>query len=135
MTLRCRTFVAALLTGALLTGAGEFSVSAQETVWTSVIPKGFPGNVYTWRLRPDGRYSEDGRNTATGKAIQPMLSGHWRMTGRHMVLKQDGIGYVFDGNLIGNEYLGVLFLDGKRFARFCAIKGEAPPQACADISV
>ena len=108
---------------------------AQDTVWTAVIPKGFPGNLYTWHLKPDGGYSEDGHDMASGKSVQPTLSGQWRVTGRHMVLKQDGIGYVFDGNLIGDEFLGVLYLDGKRFARFCAVKGEAPPQTCADISV
>ena len=127
--------MATLLAGAFLAGAGALSASAQETVWSTVIPKGFPGYVYTWHMKPDGSYSEDGRDTATGKAIQPTLSGHWHTTGRHMVLKQDGIDYVFDGDLIGDQYLGVLYLDGKRFARFCAIKGEVPPHACADISV
>ena len=135
MTIRSKIFMAALLIGALPMGVGAMPACAQETVWTTIIPKVFPGTVYTWHLRPDGSYSEDGRDTATGKAIQPRLSGHWRVTGRHLVLKQDGVGYVFDGSLIGDEYLGVLYLDGKRFARFCAIKGGAPPQACADISV
>lgn len=120
---------------ALLIAASTLPAGAQQTVWTAVIPKGFPGNVYTWHLMPDGSYSEDGHEMASGRSVQPTLSGHWRVTGRHMVLKQDGIGYVFEGDLIGDEYLGVLYLDGKRFARFCALKGEAPPQACADISV
>jgi hypothetical protein len=119
---------------ALLIGAWAQPVSAQDAVWTAVIPKGFPGNVYTWHLRPDGSYSEDGHDMHTGKAVQPTLSGHWRMTANHMVLRQDGIDYVFDGDLIGGEYLGVLYLDGKRFARFCAVRGEAPPQTCADVS-
>ena len=127
--------MACLLVEAVMAGAGAPPVSAQETVWTTIIPKGFPGYVYTWHVKADGSYSEDGRDAATGKAIQPTLFGRWRMTGKHMVLKQDGIGYVFDGNLIGDEYLGVLYLDAKRFARFCAIKGETPPPDCADISV
>jgi hypothetical protein len=135
MTIRSKIFMAALLIRALPTVICASRACAQETVWTTIIPKVFPGFVYTWRLKPGGTYSEDGRDTATGKAVQPRLSGHWRVTGRRMVLKQDGIGYVFDGNFIGDEYLGVLYLDGKRFARFCAIKGEAPPQTCADISV
>lgn len=129
MTLRCRTF-----TAALLIATWALPAEAQEALWTAVIPKGFPGNVYTWHLKPDGSYSEDGRDAATGAKVQPTLSGHWRVTGRHMVLKQDGIGYVFDGNLIGNEYLGVAYLDGKRFARFCALKGAAPPRSCTDVS-
>jgi hypothetical protein len=119
---------------ALLIGAGALPVSAQDAVWTAVIPKGLPGNVYTWHLRPDGSYSEDGHDMHTSKAVQPTLSGHWRMAGKHMMLRQDGIDYVFDGDLIGGEYLGVLYLDGKRFARFCAVRGEAPPQTCADVS-
>ena len=130
MKLWCRTFAAALLLAAWMAQAW-----AQDSVWTTVIPKGFPGILYTWHLMPDGSYREDGREMATDQKVQPTLSGHWRVTGRHMVLKQDGIGYVFDGDLIGDQYLGVLYLDGKRFARFCALKGEAPPQTCADISV
>jgi hypothetical protein len=146
MTLDCKITVAALLAGLLPIGVWALpvnaqghansndSVSVQETVWTAVIPKGFPGNAYTWHLRLGGTYTEDGREVATGKAVQPTLSGKWRLAGRHMVLKQDGVGFVFDGNLVGDEYLGVLYLDGKRFARFCAVKGEAPPQNCTDIS-
>lgn len=130
MTPRCRRIAAALLTGIWVLPAW-----AQDTVWTTVIPEGFPGIVYTWHLRPDGSYSEDGREMTTGKRVQPTLSGHWRVTATHMVLKQDGIGYVFDGDVTGDEYLGVLYLDGKAFARFCALKGEAPPQSCPDISV
>ena len=146
MTRGCKITLAALLTGLPLMGPwtlpanaqgqvdAKEPVNVQETEWTAVIPKGFPGNAYTWRLRPGGTYTEDGHEIATGKAIQPTLSGLWRVAGRHMVLRQDGIGFVFDGNLIGDEYLGVLYLDGKRFARFCAVKGEAPPQNCTDIS-
>jgi len=134
MSLCCKKTVAALLTGFLPIGVWILPVNAQETVWTAVIPKGFPGNAYTWHLQPGGTYTEDGLEVATGKVIQPTLSGQWRVAGRHMVLRQDGIGFVFDGNLVGDEYLGVLYLDGKRFAGFCAIKGEAPPQTCTDTS-
>ena len=136
MKLHCRITLAVLLIGfwALPVNAQKAG-NPQETVWTAVIPKGFPGNAYTWHLQPGGTYTEDGHDVATGKSVQPTLSGRWRITGRQMVLRQDGIGYVFDGDLIGDEYLGVLYLDGKRFARFCAIKGEAPPPTCTDISV
>jgi len=129
MTFWSKTFAAALLTWAWV-----LPVKAADMVWTGVIPKGFPGNVYTWHLRPDGSYSEDGRDRATGKPIQPTLAGHWRVTAKHMVMKQDGIAYVFEGDIFGDEYLGVLYLDGKRFARFCAQRGKAPPQNCTDIS-
>jgi hypothetical protein len=129
------TFWSRTLTTALLIGVWAQPLSAQDTVWTAVIPKGFPGTLYTWHLKPDGSYSEDGHDMQTGAAVQPTLSGHWRVTGKHMVLKQDGMDFLFDGDMIGGEYLGVLYLDGKRFARFCAMRGTAPPQTCADVSV
>jgi len=121
--------MAATLTTLLAGPAG-----AQGTVWTAIIPRGFPHNIYVWRLKPDGSYKEDGRNAMNGAAIQPTLTGHWRMTGKHMVLRQDGIDYVFDGNVMGDEYLGVLYLDGRRFSRFCAVRRKTPPQTCADVS-
>jgi len=129
MTFPSRIFMAILLIGVVALPA-----RAQEGVWTVVIPHAFPGTLYTWHIKPDGSYREDGQDAATGKRVQPTLSGHWHMTGRHMVLTQDGIAYVFDGDMIGDEYLGVLYLDGKRFARFCAARGKAPPQTCANIS-
>lgn len=129
MTFWPRTLTAATLIGLLASPA-----VAQGTVWTAVIPQGFPHNIYTWHLKPDGSYKEDGRNAVNGAAIQPTLTGHWRMTGKHMVLRQDGIDYVFDGNVMGKEYLGVLYLDSKRFSRFCAARGKTPPQTCADVS-
>ena len=128
MTFWPRTLAAAVLT-CLLT----IPAIAQDAVWTAVIPQGFPGNVYTWQLKPGGRYSEDGRNAA-GARIQPTLSGHWRMSGKHMVLRQDGIDYVFDGEIVGDEYLGVVYLDARRFSRFCALRGSAPPKSCAGMS-
>ena len=133
MALRFRTLLAATLIVALA-GALALPADAQETVWTAVIPQGFPGNVYTWRLKPDGSYAEDGRDRRTGAAVQSPLSGHWRMTGRHMVLHQDGIDYVFDGEIMGDEYLGTVYLDAKRFSRFCAARGTKPPQTCAGMS-
>jgi hypothetical protein len=128
-----RTLLAAALIAALA-GALALPACAQETVWTAVIPQGFPGNVYTWHLKPDGSYAETGRDRRTGAAVQPTLSGHWRMTGKHMVLRQDGIDYVFEGEILGDEYLGTVYLDTKRFSRFCAARGTAPPQTCAGMS-
>lgn len=122
-------FIAAALIGLLAAPA-----AAQDKVWTAVIPQAFAGNVYTWHLKADGGYLEDGRNAASGAAVQSTLSGHWCLTGRHMVLHQDGIDYVFDGDIVGDEYLGVVYLDGKRLSRFCALRGETPPKSCAAIS-
>ena len=127
MALRFRTLLAATLIVALA-GALALPADAQETVWTAVIPQGFPGNVYTWRLKPDGSYAEDGRDRRTGAAVQSPLSGHWRMTGRHMVLHQDGIDYVFDGEIMGDEYLGTV-LSGRQalLALLCRTGNEAAP--------
>lgn len=104
-----------------------------DTVWTAVIARGFPDDVFTWHLKADGSYSEDGRSATSATPVQPTLSGRWTVSGRHMVLRQAGINYVFDGVVAGEMYQGVLYLDGKAFARFCAIKGDKPPPDC-DIS-
>ena len=117
-----------------LTGLLTRPASAQDAVWTAVIPQGFPHNIYTWLLKADGSYKEDGRNATNGAAIQPSLTGHWRVTGKHMMLQQDGIDYRFDGNIVGDEYLGVVYLDGERFSRFCALRGKMPPRSCPDMS-
>ena len=58
---------------------------------------------------------------------RPSISGH------RMVLRQDGINYVFDGEVAGPALRGILTLDGKPIARFCALKGDKPPAAC-DVS-
>lgn len=99
-------------------------------VWTATIPDGFPRNVYTWRLRPDGIYEEDGRDALTGKPIQTTLSGRWTVEGARMMLRQDDIPYVFDGVVVGDRYSGTLYLRGLKVSRFCAAKGEAVPQPC-----
>ena len=129
MTVRSRALIAAILSGLLAR-----PVAAQESVWTAVIPQGFAHNIYLWHLKPGGAYSEDGRDAASGAPIQSTLTGHWRMTGTHMVLRQDGIDYRFDGNIVGDEYLGVVYLNGKRFSRFCALRGKTPPKTCAAVS-
>lgn len=129
MALCSKIFMAFILGASLATPS-----YGQDEIWTAIIPRGFPGFAYTWRLDPDGSYRENGRDMRTGHSIEPTLFGHWRMTGKHMVLRQDGIQYVFDGDTFGNEYLGTLYLDGKRFSHFCAIKGNSPPQSCPEMS-
>jgi hypothetical protein len=118
----------ALLSALLLGIAGEMmlgSVVAQQTtipsdrdqkivVWTAIIPDGFPRNVFTWRLSPDGAYEEDGRDTLTGKPIQTTLSGRWTVEGARMILRQDDIPYVFDGVVVGDHYSGTLYLRGRK---------------------
>ena len=100
-------------------------------VWTAIIPDAFPNYIYTWRMRGDGSYREDGRDAARGKPIQPTLSGHWSREGPHMMLRQDDQPYVFDGVVLGNLYAGTLYFGGRARSRFCAIRGEAPPEHCA----
>jgi hypothetical protein len=101
----------------------------QETLWTVFIPDRFPGYTYFWRLKPDGTYAEDGRDTATGKPIQETLSGRWTVEGTRMILRQDILGFVFDGIITGDQYSGILYLGEETFSRFSATKGDAarPP--------
>jgi hypothetical protein len=101
-----------------------------SVTWTATIPEGFPGNVYTWRLKPDGTYEEDGRDAETGRSVQQTLFGRWTVDGDRMVLRQDGFTYVFDGVVAGDRYSGTLYLGFRRVSRFCAIKGDAVPQHC-----
>lgn len=100
-------------------------------VWTAIVPDAFPNYIYTWHMKGDGSYREDGRDAARGKPIQPTLSGHWNREGPHMVLRQDDQPYLFDGVLLGNLYAGTLYFGGSARSRFCAARGEAPPEHCA----
>jgi hypothetical protein len=100
-------------------------------VWTAIIPDAFPDYIYTWHMKGDGSYREDGRDAARGKPIQPTLSGHWNREGPHMVLRQDDQPYLFDGVVLGNLYAGTLYFGGNARSRFCAARGEAPPEHCA----
>jgi hypothetical protein len=100
-------------------------------IWTAIIPDAFPNYIFTWHIKGDGSYREDGRDAARGKPIQPTLSGHWNREGPHMVLRQDDQPYVFDGVVLGNLYAGTLYFGGSARSRFCAIRGEAPPEHCA----
>jgi len=104
--------------------------SAAFVAWTAIIPDGFPRNIYSWRLKPDGSYEEDGRSALTGSPIQETLFGRWAVQGSRMVLRQTGIRFVFDGTVSGNTYTGALYLDGEWFSRFCAEKGEEVPRHC-----
>jgi hypothetical protein len=108
----------------------EVGEAQSITVWTAVIPDAFPRYVYTWRMKADGTYREDGRDAATGTPIQPVLSGHWSREGPRMVLRQDNLPYVFDGVVLGNLYTGTLTLNGRAVSPFCAAKGEQAPQSC-----
>jgi len=95
-------------------------------VWTAIIPDAFPNYIYTWRMKGDGSYREDGRDAAKGMAIQPTLSGRWNRDGARMVLRQDDQPFVFDGVVLGNLYAGTLYFDGNARSRFCAARGEVP---------
>ena len=131
-----RKLVPILIWCALLSAVGarpslalEGSMSA-TTVWTAIIPDGFPGFVYTWRMTDDGSYREDGRDEAKGTSIQPTLSGHWSRDGSRMLLKQDDQPFVFDGVVLGGLYTGTLYFHGRATSRFCAARGDAAPKRC-----
>ena len=90
--------------------AVESSNGADEAgaIWTAIIPDAFPGYVYTWRMKDDGTYREDGRDPRTSRPIQPTLSGRWSRDGFHMMLRQDNLPFVFDGVVLGGLYTGTL---------------------------
>jgi len=108
----------------------EASEAASITVWTAIIPDAFPGYVYTWRMKGDGTYREDGRDAATGAPIQSTLSGSWNSEGPRMVLRQQDQPFVFDGVVLGSLYTGTLYFNGRSVSRFCAAKGDEAPKRC-----
>ena len=110
--------------------AREASEGASITVWTTIIPDAFPYYIYTWRMRGDGTYREDGRDAATGTPIQSTLSGRWNSEGPRLVLRQQDLPYVFDGAVLGNLYTGTLYYNGRAVSRFCATKGDEAPKRC-----
>jgi hypothetical protein len=128
MTLRPAIFLVSSLT-LIMSASTAWSA---DNIWTAIITRGFPHDVFTWHLKADGSYGEDGRD-ATGASIQPTLTGHWTVSGHRMVLRQDGIAYVFDGEIAGTDYRGTLYFNGVPVARFCALKGDKPPPDC-DVS-
>jgi hypothetical protein len=100
------------------------------TVWTAIIPDGFPGFVYTWHMKDDGTYREDGRDEARDRPIQPTLSGRWSREGSRMLLEQNDQPFVFDGVVLGSLYTGTLYFHGRAYSRFCAAKGDVAPESC-----
>jgi hypothetical protein len=131
-----RKFILVLIWCALFAAVGARSSLALEggtsaaTVWTAIIPDAFPRFVYTWRMKDDGTYREDGRDEAKGTPIQPTMSGHWSRDGSRMLLKQDDQPFVFDGVVLGGLYTGTLYFHGRATSRFCAAKGDAAPKRC-----
>jgi hypothetical protein len=110
--------------------AREADEGASITVWTAIIPDAFPRYVYTWRMKGDGTYREDGRDAATGMPIQTTLSGRWNSEGPRMALHQQDLPYVFDGVVLGSLYTGTLYFNGRPVSRFCAAKGDEAPKRC-----
>jgi hypothetical protein len=124
----CCAVLASLRSEAAFTG--EVSDAQAGTVWTVLIPDAFPRFVFIWHVNADGSYAEDGRDAATGRPIQSTLHGHWSRDGAHMILRQDGLPYVFDGVVLGNLYAGTMYFDVRSSSRFCAARGEQPPDHC-----
>ena len=126
-----------VLAGNLMTGpapAQERFRSAEQGaaigVWTGIIPDAFPVNVYTWRLKTDGTYAEDGEHFSRKFRVQPTLSGRWTVGGAHMTMTQDTVGYVFEGTVRGDHYYATLYLNKRAVSRFCAFKGTVAPHGC-----
>jgi hypothetical protein len=129
-----RLFAFALLSALLSPAQDGRATPADDgeagAVWTAIIPDAFPNYVYTWHMNGDGSYREDGRDATKGLPIQPTLSGHWTREGPRMLLRQDGQPFVFDGMVLGNLYSGTLYFGGNARSRFCAARGQTPPDHC-----
>ena len=119
----------ALAIGMVPAAAGNRGVAGS---WTVLIPDAFPDVIYTWRIAADGSYAEDGRDSATGRPIQPTFHGRWTLEGERLILRQTEYDYVFDGTLSGTSYGGSLYYEGRLVSRFCAAKGEAAPIRCSN---
>jgi hypothetical protein len=101
-----------------------------DEIWTARIFDTFSQDRYTWRLKPDGSYTEEGHDIQTGVAIQEPISGVWRKSKSRLVLRQDSFGFVFDGTVNGEQYSGTLFQYGQKVSAFCAWRGREIPASC-----
>jgi hypothetical protein len=122
----CALFCGLSVRSSLATEASK----GPATVWTAIIPDGFPGYVYTWHMKDDGTYREEGRDKARGTPIQPTMFGRWSREAARMLLKQDDQPFVFDGVVLDGLYAGTLYFHGRAYSRFCAAKGELAPKRC-----
>ena len=98
--------------------------------WTATIAS-FPHQAYTWHFSRDGTYREYGRDTVSGRSVQPTIFGHWHSEGNRVFLIQDSINYRFEGEILDGLYSGILYLDDRPFSRFCALRGPRPPTDCS----
>ena len=133
--MRMTTYRAVFFSLLLLCAAAPRADAQTETIWTVVIPEGFNGFVYTWRVHPDGTNLEDGRSASTGALIQQTLTGRWRLEGDRMTLTQDTLGFVFVGRKDKTRLTGVLTENGRRVSRFCAQEGAVTPRCYGEVGV
>lgn len=117
---------------ALAFGSTPAAGQPRAEVWTAIIHDAFGNIVYTWRLKANGTYEEDGVYIDTKEAAQATLTGRWTRERRRMVLKQDSFGFLFDGTVDGEQYYGTLFQYDQKVSNFCAWKGTEVPVGCDD---
>jgi hypothetical protein len=113
-------------------GASLAQSTTKPETWTAIIFDAFQGNVYTWRLKPGGKYEEDGRDARAGFSIQATLTGKWTRKDNHLVLKQDYSTYVFDGIMSGDRYSGTFYSGDRAVSKFCAWRGTTTPTSCTN---
>lgn len=116
---------------ASIQGAAVADRPAPPEVWTVVIDyPAFADYVYTWRLKRDGSYEEDGASIADGEAIQRTQHGAWTREGSRMVLTQAYDAYRFEGVVRGGQYSGDFYSGPMLLSKFCAWKGRELPASC-----
>ena len=113
-------------------GSSAAQPAPKPETWTAIIFDAFQGNVYTWRLKPGGKYEEDGRDARSGFSVQATLTGKWSRKDNHLVLKQDYSTYVFDGIMSGDRYSGTFYSGDRALSKFCAWKGATTPTSCTN---
>ena len=123
-------FTALGLAALAFAGASSAQPARKPETWTAIIFDAFQGNVYTWRLKPGGKYEEDGRDARSGFPVQATLTGKWTRKANHLVLRQDYSTYVFDGIMSGDRYSGTFYSGTQALSTFCAWKGTTTPTSC-----
>jgi hypothetical protein len=103
----------------------------QETLWTVVIPDGFLGTPMFGGSNLMGPTLKMAATMPRENQFNERCRGRWTIEGARMILRQDTLGFVFDGIIAGDQYSGTLYLGTRPHSRFSATKGDnSRPPPC-----